>query len=123
MKLEEAYRIVEEETSFNGKENPKIYVYNNEGTLPHLHYKFSNGTEGCIRLDVPRYFCHEKYHEGLNNREKQKVLDFLSINWQKLVDEWNRGRNQYICTVTKMPDYNLLPPLQSDGKLAKRDRM
>ena len=125
MKLEEAYRISEEETSFNKLSEPIVYVYNNEGALPHLHYKFKNGTEGCIRLDISRYFCHEKYHEGLNSSQRKMLIVFLNTdnNWQKLVDEWNRGRNQYICTATKMPDYNLLPPLQPDGKLAKKDRL
>lgn len=97
--------------------------YNNEGTLPHFHFKTKNGKEGCIRLDMPKYFCHETYHDGLNSHEKKYLLKILSEEkWKKLVDEWNEGRKENLVTC-KMPDYNLLPILNpTTGKLNKEDR-
>ena len=63
----------EEEDSLSGKLPYSINVYGKEGENPHLHYKI-NGIEGCIRLDIPRYFCHETYHEGLPSREKKIII-------------------------------------------------
>lgn len=66
---------LKEEINLNGNKEPKITVYSAEGILPHLHYKFRN-VKGCVRLDVPRYFCHESYHEGLNNIQKKSLYFF-----------------------------------------------
>lgn len=115
--------LFEEEGSLNGKDNPKINVYNNEGTKPHLHYEFKNGTKGCIRLDIPRYFCHESFHDGLNSWQRKTIIDFLNNNWKKCVDIWNNGRTEYLCQSEQMPNYNLLPKLQPNGKLASEDRI
>lgn len=110
-----------EETNLNGTKEPKITVYSAEGTLPHLHYKYNN-VEGCVRLDIPRYFCHESYHEGLNNAQKKVLISFLNKNWLNCVNEWNKGRTAFICQDKEMPNYNLLPSLNPNGKLNKEDR-
>lgn len=110
-----------EETNLNGTKEPKVTVYSAEGTLPHLHYKFRN-VEGCVRLDIPRYFCHESYHEGLNNTQKKELISFLDENWLNCVKEWNKGRTTFICQDKEMPNYNLLPSLNPNGKLNKEDR-
>lgn len=123
MKFKELFNniINEEESSLNGLLEPKINVYGSEGEKPHLHYAFKNGKQGCIRLDIPRYFCHEPYYEGMNSYEKKKMLLFLRANWQRCVDTWNKDSKQEKVNC-QMPDYNLLPNLQLNGKLAKEDR-
>ena len=112
---------LKEEINLNGNKEPKITVYSAEGTLPHLHYKFRN-VKGCVRLDVPRYFCHESYHEGLNNIQKKELIFFLNKNWLNSVSEWNKGRKMFRCQDKEMPNYNLLPSLNLNGKLNKEDR-
>ena len=112
--------LFEEEGGLNGKDIRKINVYGNEGTEPHLHYYFS-GVEGCISLNKPRYFCHETYHEGLNSKDRKYMINWLKINWQKCVELWNKDSKQEKVNC-EMPDYNLLPNLQPNGKLSKEDR-
>ena len=115
--------LFEEEDSLSGKLPYSINVYGKEGENPHLHYKI-NGIEGCIRLDISRYFCHESYHEGLPSREKKIIINWLKLNWLKCVQTWNKDSKQdKIPEDTNiMPNYNLLPNLQPNGKLAKGDR-
>ena len=55
--------LLEEEDSLSGKLPYSINVYGKEGENPHLHYKI-NGIEGCIRLDIPRYYFTNLYLEG-----------------------------------------------------------
>ena len=121
MKLEEAYKIVEEETGLYNKNKEKICVYGSEGHYPHLHYYFKN-VEGCVRLDIPRYFCHEKYHEGLDNSKRKMMIEWLEKNWSRCVFEWNKNSKQEKILIKEMPNYELLPKLQPNGKLAKEDR-
>lgn len=100
-------------------------AYNNEGALPHFHFKCKNGIQGCIRLDVPKYFCHENYHDGLNSKYKKKLVVSLTFEiWKKLVDEWNKNRTENLVSATDMPNYNSLPNLNlTTGKLNKEDRL
>lgn len=123
MTFDEALKLTEEEESNLYNANGiKINVYGSEGRFPHLHYYFSR-VEGCIRLDVPRYFCHENYHDGLNSGEKKFMIDWLRKNWRNCVNEWNRdSRQEKIPENYLMPDYNLLPKLEPNGKLAKENR-
>lgn len=70
-------KIYNEELSFgniNLGDEFVINVYNSERTLPHFHYKSKDGRQGCIRLDVPRYFYHENYHDGLNTKNRKKLV-------------------------------------------------
>jgi hypothetical protein len=121
MKLEEAYKIVlEEENNVYNSNGIKINVYGKEGENPHLHYYFKD-VEGCIRLDIPKYFCHESYHEGLNALQRKFMIKWLNINWIKCVQIWNKDSNQEKINCEK-PEYNLLPRLQPNGKLSKEDR-
>ena len=115
--------VLNEEDGLNGKDIRKINVYGSEGKNPHLHYYFPT-VEGCIRLDKPRYFCHESYHEGLPSRQEKIIINWLKLNWLKCVQTWNKASKQdKIPEDTNiMPNYNLLPNLQPNGKLAKEDR-
>ena len=122
MKLDEAYKIIlEEESNVYNLNGIKINVYGSEGNDPHLHYYFPN-VEGCIRLDIPRYFCHEPHQDGLNSLQRKFIIKWLKINWVRCVEIWNRDSKQKKVQTKIMPDYNLLPKLQPNGKLAKEDR-
>lgn len=112
--------LFEEEGCLYNENGVKINVYGREGNNPHLHYYFPD-VEGCIRLDKPRYFCHEPHHEGLKSGYKKFMIGWLKANWERCVEIWNRDSNQekVIC---KIPNYNLLPNLQPNGKLSKEDR-
>ena len=48
------------------------------------------------------------------------MINWLTTNWQRCVDIWNKDSKQEVNC--QMPDYNLLPNLQPNGKLAKEDR-
>ena len=113
--------LLNEEDSMNGREPQKIWVFGNEGENPHLHYRI-DGVEGCIRLDIPRYFCHESYHEGLNSSARKYMIKWLGINWKRCVDKWNKDSKQDKVQNKIMLDYRLLPKLQPNGKLASEDR-
>ena len=39
-------------------DNYHIYVYANEGNIPHFHFRTTDKKEGCIRIDKPEYFNH-----------------------------------------------------------------
>jgi len=113
----------EEEDNLTGKLSYNVNVYGREGKEPHLHYMIS-GIEGCIRLNEPRYFCHDPRHEGLPSKEKKIIIRWLKDNWLRCVQTWNKDSNQDKLPedIDLMPDYNLLPNLQPNGKLAKEDR-
>ena len=115
--------LTEEEDNLTGKLSFRINVYGREGKNPHLHYMI-NDIEGCIRLDIPRYFCHETYHEGLPSKEKKIITRWLKLNWLRCVKVWNKDSNQDKLpeNTDAMPDYNLLPNLQPNGKLSDGDR-
>ena len=116
--------LCEEENNMNKLNDPKITVYNTEGTVPHLHFKFKDGTEGCVRLDIPKYFCHEKHHKGMNNSQRKKSMRFITAkgNWKNCIEIWNKGRTEFIVTLKTMPNYDLLPQLQPNGELAEGDK-
>ena len=114
-------KMLNEENNVYNLSGTKINVYGSEGNDPHLHYYFPN-VEGCIRLDIPRYFCHEPHQDGLNSLQRKFMIKWLKINWAKCVEIWNRDSNQKKVQIKIMPDYNLLPKLQPNGKLAKEDR-
>lgn len=128
MTFEQALEIVrEEEVGINNEKQRKISVYGSEGNYPHLHYRI-NGVEGCIRLDVPKYYCHESRHEGLNTDDKKWIIHWLMDNdwknWKKCVAAWNFDSKQKPVNFDIKPNYKLLPNLQpSSGRLAKEDRV
>ena len=113
--------IFKEENTYSDGNGFKYSCYFENGMLPHFHF-YSKRVQGCIRLDIPRYFCHNPNHDGLNSGEKKMVIEYLKNNWKYLVEIWNKSATVKINTET-MPDYNLLPILNSAaGKLNKEDR-
>lgn len=98
-----------------------INCYFESGQLPHFHFK-NKRVEGCIRLDVPRYFCHQPQHDGLNSKEKKTIINFLKNDgWEEMAMIWNKQATVKI--ECERPDYTQLPNLNpSTGKLNKEDR-
>lgn len=129
MKYEEALRLIkEEEAGYKTKSGAKIFAFNNEGTIPHFHYKKKWEFDTCIKFLEPRYFCHESYQDGLNNTQKKMLMNDLTIDvWKNLIDEWNEGRSENFVPNSfkrSIPNYRFLPPLNpSTGRLNKEDRM
>ena len=114
-------KILNEENNYYIGDGITASCYFENGMLPHFHF-YSKRVQGCIRLDIPRYFCHNPNHDGLNSGEKKMVIEYLKNNWKYLVEIWNKSATVKINTET-MPDYNLLPILNSAaGKLNKEDR-
>lgn len=114
-------KILNEENNYYIGDGITASCYFEDGMLPHFHF-YSKRVQGCIRLDMPKYFCHKPIHDGLNSKERKKIIDWLNVGWWKeLVSVWNK--NATVPVETKMPNYNLLLNLNpSTGKLDKKDR-
>ncbi len=85
MKYEEALCLIkEEEAGYKTKSGAKIFAFNNEGTIPHFHYKKKGEFDTCIKFLEPRYFCHENYQDGLNNTQKKMLMNDLTIDVDRL---------------------------------------
>lgn len=115
-------KILNEENNYYIGDGITASCYFEDGMLPHFHF-YSKRVQGCIRLDVPKYFCHKPIYDGLNSSEKKTVVYWLDHEdgWKELINVWNK--NAVVPVETEMPNYNLLPSLNpSTGKLDKKDR-
>lgn len=125
-KIKEIY--FEEIKATSRKQNAPfdLHAYGSEGTIPHIHYS-NDRVCGCVKFTEPKYFCHEKKHDGLTSHERRD-LNILLHNkdiWQRLVNEWNKSSLQVFKLPEDIqpPDYIQLPNLNpSTGKLNKEDR-
>ena len=79
-----------------------IYVYNNEGQIPHFHIKSKNNDwECCIEIYRPLYFNHGTKQGRLNNKQcelldewlKKKVFPFNITNWESISLSWDNSEN------------------------------
>lgn len=77
-----------------------VYVYGNEGKIPHVHVISKNGKfETCICLNTNKHFIHGKYNDKLTNAKQRKIFDdFMGnlskedptrTNWQAAGYLWN----------------------------------
>ena len=76
-----------------------VFVYQNEGNIPHFHVKFS-GNETCICLFEAKYYNHELHHVMMTDNHLFGLNVFLMSPtkepnikrnwWQYLVNEWVR---------------------------------
>ena len=76
-----------------------IFIYQNEGNIPHFHVKF-NGHESCFCLFESKYYNHELYHVMMNDDHLFGLNVFLMSPtkesnikrnwWEYLVGEWVR---------------------------------
>ena len=106
---------------FNNKSKRKIYVYENEGRVPHCHYVDSaTGREICVRLDKPEYFTHGGKQTKFTSKEKETFIAFMQWNnslgvntWAWCVSTWNGfaeedDSNMEKITIKNIPDYSKL---------------
>lgn len=99
--------------------NCKIYVYGNEGTIPHFHLISENGKfETCICIKEAKYFKHGKKNGTLTKKQKEELNHFLEqinkkvpdrTNWEATRDAWNFSNDTNIISMKiKKPDYRLM---------------
>ena len=91
-----------------------IYVYNNEGQIPHFHIKTKNNNwECCIEIYKPLYFDHGIQQRNLNNKQcelldewlKKKVFTFNITNWENISLSWDNSQNP----LTNVPNNRIKP--------------
>ena len=66
----------------------EIYVYTNEGPIPHFHMKNTQTNKDCcIKICSCEYFNHKKDHQFfdtvLNVKEKKDLVEFLNKKLKK----------------------------------------
>ena len=93
-----------------------IYIYSNEGTIPHFHIIPKNNTgECCICIFEPFYFNHGSKQLRLNSKQR-KILDnwmnersksFPEItNWILISRLWSIGNgDKYVPKNPIQPNY------------------
>ena len=79
-----------------------IYVYNNEGQIPHFHIKSKSGDwECCVEIYKPLYFNHRSKQGKLNNKQCElldiwmnKKSTLLPVsNWDMIDALWITSQN------------------------------
>ena len=106
--------------SFGGHKGlGKIYVYTDEGRIPHCHIIFTGDKEKdcCIALISANYFVHPNKDNKLNTNEMKQFVKWCKEynkkysdmgaaklnNWQAMKYLWNKNR-----TNKEMPSLNVL---------------
>lgn len=93
-----------------------IYVYSNEGAIPHFHIIPKNGIgESCICIYEPLYFNHGSKQLRLNSKQRKILDDWLEqqstiapevTNWRLICISWETGNgNKYIPKNPIKPNY------------------
>lgn len=96
-----------------------IYVYANEGTIPHFHIiSRSENFECCICIYEPLYFDHGYKAGKLNAKQRKQMNNWLKkkyntlqkeTNWEMIKLYWkanNPSNNKYnIQETNTQPDY------------------
>lgn len=102
--------------------NYQLYVYSDEGPIPHFHLleKFDTNrrVDTCICIFQAKYFVHGNHTSTLNNKELKILDSFLRSEvsvgvsyWQYIVliwdtnNEYNKERYPQLRYVSKQPDY------------------
>lgn len=104
-----------------GKNRYNVYVYSNEGYIPHFHIERGKEFECCIEFEFPEYFDHNgkingtlnsKYCSALNIWLNERPNGTIN-NWQRLVNEWNRNNRDPKKIIQQniiQPDYSIIYP-------------
>ena len=91
-----------------------IYVYNNEGEIPHFHIRSKNiDWECCVEIYKPLYFYHGIQQRNLNNKQcklldkwlKKKSSPFDITNWESISLSWDNSQNPS----TNVPNNRIKP--------------
>lgn len=79
----------------------KIYVYSNEGKIPHFHIiPKKGGEECCVCIYQPYYFNHEIEQVQLNSKQRKILNEWLNqpsklepviSNWKIVSGFWQTG--------------------------------
>ena len=96
-----------------------IYVYNNEGQIPHFHIKSKDKKwECCVEIYRPMYFNHGSKQGKLNNKQCELLDEWMSkkstllpvTNWDMIDALWVTSQNPTtnIPPNKKKPNYLLL---------------
>ena len=96
-----------------------IYVYNNEGQIPHFHIKSKDKKwECCIEIYRPLYFNHGSKQGKLNNKQCELLDTWMNkkstllpvTNWDIIDALWVTSQNPTtnIPPNKKKPNYLLL---------------
>lgn len=97
----------------------EIYIYNNEGQIPHFHIKSKNNDwECCIEIYRPLYFNHGTKQGKLNNKQCELLDTWMNkkstllpvTNWDMIDALWMTSQNPTtnIPPNKKKPNYLLL---------------
>lgn len=96
-----------------------IYIYTNEGTIPHFHIiSRSENFECCVCIYEPLYFDHGYKTGKLNAKQRKQMNNWLKkkyntlqkeTNWEMIKLYWktnNPSNNKYSIQETNtQPDY------------------
>lgn len=73
--------------------NYQIFVYNNEGPIPHFHVIDLSGNnrykDVCICIYSANYFSHGKHNDILNNKELKILDNFLRVSMGEKITNWD----------------------------------
>ncbi len=90
----------------------KVWVYSNEGLIPHFHIKNKCLPDCCLKICSNEYFRHGSHIGTLNKKELKTLYEWLSKdnkhNWIKIIKEWNKHINDNIIKISEdinIPDY------------------
>ena len=91
-----------------------IYVYNNEGQIPHFHIKTKNNEwECCVEIYRPLYFNHGTKQGKLNNKQCELLDTWMNkkstllpvTNWDMIDALWATSQNP----TTNVPNNRIKP--------------
>lgn len=97
-----------------------VWVYSNEGPVPHCHiYDSTMKLICCVCLDKPMYFDHNLPFRRLNSKERKELNEWFSsqkfgaefkiTNWQSCCLFWNSVKNNIHCKFPKeQPNYRAM---------------
>ena len=93
-----------------------IYIYSNEGTIPHFHIIPKNNVgECCVCIFEPFYFNHGSKQLRLNSKQRKMLNNWMNersyadsrlTNWDAIVFVWKVGNgNKYVPKNPIQPNY------------------
>lgn len=114
------------------KKNPnckfRIFVYTNDGPIPHFHMKFKKGKDAIIKLFSAEYLNGHDSKE-LNSDEKKELIKFLNATMKDLdgndITSWNQMINVWKSSLpgdeTRTKAFKELAKKDKDGNYVMPD--
>ncbi len=101
----------------------QVYVYSNEGPIPHFHLIAKDGNEACICIYEPLYFNHGRKTMRLNSKQRKELNNWLNelninnekiSNWEYINIVWEvENGKDYIPKNATKPDYRYMENMRS----------